>query len=453
MDKKLQNNHSIPEFGIGLVAATAAITVSLFIGGAAADLGAAQLAIIGIMLVSGFGLLARGGMRNLDLPWQVLAFIFAMIALPLLQLIPLPPEIWRSLPGRAAETAIIDLAGGGNDARPLALNPNTNLQLFASLIALTAFSVIVARLSNANIVRLLRIVLSIALVQFLIGAVQFTTAGGALDFFGNSHKGWLLGTFANRNHAALFFASCILITAALYDGKLSREKSPSNKLERVILVAVMLLWLLAAVGTGSRTGLVLALVALAIASVVVLRGTKLPAWAWVSGATISAAGIAAVMTSSRMQRLVERYDIVGDDQRWSIWTNSVKIIVDYMPWGSGFGSFMAVYNKVEPLNELIPTYVNNAHNDYLELLIEAGLPGAIVLVAFLTMVVALVVRGVRFGSPRISRYCLVGGGIVFLFACHSVVDYPTRRMATAAVLFFGLGLLLRQFNRSEANTQ
>jgi O-antigen ligase len=362
-------------------------------------------------------------------------------------LVPLPPEIWRALPGRTAETAIIDLAGGSELARPLALNPNVNLQLFASLTALSIFALTVARLDSDNVNRLLRIILGIALIQLFVGVIQFTSAGTSFDFFGNSHKGWLLGTFANRNHAGLFFACCILISVALLERN-SPPMQSSVAMERIILQATVPLWLLAAIGTGSRTGFMLALVAAGIAGVVIFRGSRLPVWAWVVSAVALVATISAVSMSERVQRLVDRYDSVSDDQRWSIWQNSVDIITNYMPWGSGFGSFVAVYNKSEPIEELIPQYVNNAHNDYLELLVEAGFPGAIVLGFVALLVIIAAIRGVRSENLQVARHSLVGGGIILLFACHSVVDYPVRRMATAIMLFLAFGLLLRQFGNN-----
>ena len=51
------------------------------------------------------------------------------------------------------------------------------------------------------------------------------------------------------------------------------------------------------------------------------------------------------------------------------------MIWHYAPFGGGFGSFEAAYKIVEPVNLLSLQYLNHAHNDYLELAIEAGLPG------------------------------------------------------------------------------
>lgn len=443
----LTDSSIIARCGLGIIAATTSITVALFLGGGAAELGRAQLVVLVVTLLSGFGLLARKGMQDLRVPWPVIVALVSLLALPLLQLVPLSPEIWRALPGRAVETSIIDLAGGGQLARPLALNPNVNLQLFASLTALSIFALTVARLNPDNVDRLLRIILGLALIQLLVGVVQFATAGTSFDFFGNSHKGWLLGTFANRNHAGLFFACCILISAALLERN-SLSMQSSVAMERIILQAMVPLWLLAAIGTGSRTGFMLALLATGIAGIVNFRGSRLPVWAWLVSAVTLVVALSTVSMSGRVQQLVDRYDSVGDDQRWSIWQNSMDIIANYMPWGSGFGSFVGVYNKSEPIEELIPQYVNNAHNDYLELLVEAGLPGAFVLGLVALLVIVAVVRGVRSENSQVARHSLVGGGIVLLFVCHSVVDYPVRRMATAMILFLAFGLLLRQFGNS-----
>lgn len=429
----------------GNLAAAITVIITLLFGGAVAELGWLQLIVITVALLAGSGVLASSGMQNLVLPQLVIFSMISMLALPLIQLIPLPPEIWRALPGRAAETAIIQLAGGSNLWRPIALSPIVNLQLFASLVALILFSLTVARLDRESLKWLILIVLGVGLIQVVIGTVQFTTAGASFDFFGNSHKGWLLGTFANRNHAGLFFACCILISAALFNFKGRASSGAAPVFERVIFFAAIPIWMLAAIGTGSRTGFMLALIAMAMAAAIGLRGVKLPTWVWLTGSSGFLAVITAVATSNQIKRLVERYDAVGDDQRWSIWQNSVDIIASYMPWGSGFGSFVGVYNKSESLDELIPTYVNNAHNDYLELLVEAGLPGAAVLALIAILVGIGVVRGVRSIDPEIARSSLVGGGIVLLFAVHSVVDYPARRMSMALILFFAFGLLLRQF--------
>lgn len=435
-------------FDAEYLAATATIAFALLLGGGAAAMGLAQVIILTVGLLTGFvSLFARRGIQSMRLPWPVIAVMLLLIVLPLLQLVPLPPELWRSLPGRAAETAIIDLAGGGKLTRPLALDPNTNLQLFATLVMLTGFALIVAQLDSVNINRLIQVVLALALVQFLVGAVQFSTAGTTLDIFDNSHKGWLLGTFANRNHTGLFFACSILLTAALYENPLPFDKGQALRLRRLVLSALVALWLLGAIGTGSRTAFVLSLVATALAATIALRGIQVPRWTWLGGTFVLAVVAAAVMLSERAQRLLDRYETVGTDQRWSMWDNSYDMIADYMPWGGGFGSFSVIYKKYEPLEEVIPTFANNAHNDYLELLIEAGLPGVIVLGLIVMLALVGVVRGIRSSNPQIARHALVAGGIILLFLCHSVVDYPVRRTAMAMILFLAFGLLLRQFCR------
>ena len=426
----------------GLIAGALILAVALVFGGGASEIGLSQVVVIVVGLIGGASLLSDGsGLRRLTLPWSVAAIMVLILLLPLAQLIPLPSGIWRALPGREAEIAIIDLAGGAHLAHSLALNPLVNLQLFASLVVLMSFSLIVARLDKADFQTLLIIVLALAGFQFLLGLVQFSSGGQLLDIFGNSHKGWLLGTFANRNHTGLFFACCILISVSVLDNLNVKHRN----FRLFYALGLMLLWLLATLATGSRTGSLLALLAIAFSLFLMIREIRLRAWIWIAGLVSLLCIGSGLLLSTRVQQLVERYATVGDDQRWSIWRNSLDLIGNYMPWGAGFGSFSAVYNKYEPLSELTPTYVNNAHNDYLELLVEAGLPGLVALVAVILIVILGVSRAVRLEDRSLARSAKIGGFMILLFAIHSGVDYPVRRMGTAIMLFLAFGLILRQF--------
>lgn len=438
-------NNLLHKYG-GLIAAVFIVFISLVLGGGTSQAGLGQLTMLGLSLMAAVVLVCdRPGLKIVKIPGTIIATIVVILLLPLVQLIPIPPEIWRNLPGREAETAIIDLAGGANLMRPMALDRIVNLQLFASLVVLISFSMIVAGLDDVDFRRLLTFILLIAGCELLIGAAQFSSDGNLFDIYGNSHKGWLLGTFANRNHAGLFFAACILISTALFVETPVKNKKSSLKLSLFTFALLVSLWLLATLGTGSRSGILLALLATALAGVMVLRKVKLPAWTWV-GVIVSVSGLAgALLLSDRVQNLLGRYEIVGEDQRWTIWRNSLDIIKSYLPWGSGFGSFPDVYNKYETIPELIPTYVNNAHNDYLELFVEAGVIGGIVLIAVTILVLIGVFKGMRSGDTRTVRNALAGGGVILLFALHSAVDYPARRMGMAVILFLAFGMLLRQF--------
>ena len=250
---------------------------------------------------------------------------------------------------------------------------------------------------------------------------------------------------------ALFFACCILLSSNMLSFKGRSDRGAHRKgpaAQPLIVATLAVFWLVATLGTGSRTGLALSLLAVAMVALPALRRAQLPKWLWAAGAAALAIGVVAISSVPRIQQVLDRYATVGDDQRWSIWRNIWGQIVAYWPWGGGFGSFSGIYDAHEPLAELSPEYVNNAHNDYLELLLEAGLPGVILLVMAVTLLVIGVIRGLRSQDSRVRRHVLIGAGVILLIALHSVVDYPVRRMGMATMLFLGFGFILSPYMRS-----
>ena len=89
-------------------------------------------------------------------------------------------------------------------------------------------------------------------------------------------------------------------------------------------------------------------------------------------------------------------------------------------------------------------FVNHAHNDVLELLIEMGFAGAccaiVAVVAFLARVIMVQWRDPRGQSWRAP---LLWGGffILALLMLHSLADYPLRTPAISAVAGLAAGLV------------
>ena len=54
-----------------------------------------------------------------------------------------------------------------------------------------------------------------------------------------------------------------------------------------------------------------------------------------------------------------------------------------LPFGTGLGSFVPVYAVVEKESDVFAGFANRAHNDLAEILLETGLFGLVLLVAFL----------------------------------------------------------------------
>ena len=61
----------------------------------------------------------------------------------------------------------------------------------------------------------------------------------------------------------------------------------------------------------------------------------------------------------------------------------LRVIHDFFPFGSGLGSFEPVFKSYEKAESLSFGYWNQAHQDYAQVAIEAGLAGIALTVAFL----------------------------------------------------------------------
>jgi O-antigen ligase len=121
-----------------------------------------------------------------------------------------------------------------------------------------------------------------------------------------------------------------------------------------------------------------------------------------------------------------------------------------MPLGSGMGTFVPVYATFErPEDTVAGSYVNHAHNDVLELWLEAGVAGLSLAGLF---AIWLMLRSVTVWRPKpgsgmleIDRHLARAATMVAaLLLAHSVVDYPLRTGAMMALMAFACALLLQQ---------
>jgi O-antigen ligase len=214
-----------------------------------------------------------------------------------------------------------------------------------------------------------------------------------------------------------------------------------------IRLAVCALLLLAVVLTQSRTALVLALLPLLLGAARAAswrageRGGKRGVIVALGVAALLAAGLGTVLTAApgRIGATLERFE-AKDDPRRFIWDDAGFIAGRYWPVGAGVGSFDEIYQVDESLENLSPRKPGRAHNDFLELTIEAGAPGLAVMALWLALI------GWLSWKARASRRRWVawaGSTFLFAIALQSVTDYPLRNQTILAVAAFALLLLVR----------
>ena len=377
--------------------------------------------------------------------WQIMLFAATVVLLTVLHLVPLPPSMWQSLPGREPISRVFAVTGQPAPWLPLTMSPLAAWNALFSLMGPLAALVLALALPQRHFPTLLKLILAIGMTSALLGLLQaIGPMYGPLYLYRLTNYGTAVGLFANRNHQAIFLATLfpmLAAFAALADGR--KERVRFYRITAVaagsFLVPLMLV-------TGSRAGLLLGGVGI-LSCLWVYRpssqATTTPKQAVRTrrtlGLLVGGVAVLGLMTviaarAPAFQRLVELD--AAQDLRFRAFPVIWDAIWSYFPYGSGIGSFVEAYKIVEPQALLSPNYLNRAHNDVLEVAMVGGLP------AMLLMIVAALLVGVaawrmvraKLATGRTTlderdRAIILGrAGVaaLLILALGSVADYPLR---------------------------
>jgi O-antigen ligase len=135
------------------------------------------------------------------------------------------------------------------------------------------------------------------------------------------------------------------------------------------------------------------------------------------------------------------------DARVPFARNTIEAALAYMPYGSGLGSFVPVYQRFEKATDNVSdVYANHAHNDFLELWLETGVIGLAAMAIFALWLAVSAVRVWRRGLPgaRYSDNLLAAASALSLalLLAHSMVDYPLRATALMVYFAFAAGMIV-----------
>lgn len=413
--------------------------VFLLGGGARGDIQSLMILRPLAILALGFGL---GGLCLVHIRgYRFLCLMALGIAMvPALQLIPLPPSWWSSLPGRSLVVEIGHVAGLGQLWRPISLVPEATLNsLYATSVPL-AVLVLGIQLDATRLARLLWVVLALGGISASLSLLQILgDPSGPLFFYRITNPGTPVGLFANHNHHAFLLAFMLPMIAVAVAGKAGPVK--------LVGLAAALLLLPLILMTGSRAGLIAAFAAIAAIPLILPRERRQlaltrggsPARKRLVLATVGSIALILVGLSVWFGRglALERLfaDEVELDSRLRIAPTVIASILAYLPWGTGMGAFERVFQIHEGDELLLPAYMNHAHNDWLELALTGGLP-AIFLAAMAACGFVLRARSLfaakLAGLPSLT-HARLGLAIVLLAALASLTDYPLRVPSLAAL--------------------
>jgi len=244
--------------------------------------------------------------------------------------------------------------------------------------------------SRRSLKLLVIIMIGLAILEAIYGLIQALIPSlGVLwvDYIPN-YLGTARGTFINRNHFAGFIEMVwpLALGYALalgYRGKEInlRKLLASDRLNKQILLALgIVIMLLALLLSRSRAGITGAFIGF-VTFILLSRSAhkQVPKGFWVmGGAMISLIFLYGIKIG--LDPIIERFlQISANNSRLDIWRDSLVILKDH-PLGIGLGNFKHVF-PVYNVSNISDTRFFYAHNDYLHLLVEAGIPGFLALVS------------------------------------------------------------------------
>jgi putative inorganic carbon (HCO3(-)) transporter len=388
----------------------------------------------------------RGGEMPIVPGERLLILLHALV---LGQLLPLPPWLLHLVsPGSFHfydEVSLLPLS----DWRPISVNPADTARGFAFLAGMSLLYAAVFREFRDDRWRrrLAGTVVVTGLVMTVAALIQ-AASPEPTKIYGIWKPVWdwaVFGPYVNRNHFAGYLAMAIplslgLTAEALVDLATEWSRRPRGwvalgepagnaAVRRFAYATVLLVGLLASRSRGGLMGATLSLGALPMTTKgrsrvlvsVVLVAIILSGLYWIDlGPTRQAFESRGIRAS-----------------RVDLWRDSLHVFPHFPLLGCGFDAFATAY----PTYQTLPRYdwYGEVHNEYLQVLIEAGLAGAVLMGLLLWILLRAAVRAAR-ESP------LDGGILGALLACcfHNLVDFNWQIPANAATFAALAGLAVRR---------
>lgn len=415
----------------------------------------ASFALVEVLLLGVSALLvANPSGVALSALWRALLVPAAVLCVILVQLCPLPVHLLerfaaRENPGTGAPLAHLSIE---------AYSTRAHLLIFLTCSAAFYFAQIISK-DRQRKQRLIYSVIALGCFEAFYGLFQYLTGWQQIFTYVKKYDlAEATGTYINRNHYAGLLEMVLPFSLALafyeYGNFARKQRQPSRQMRKMIMRASfqrLAFWFSTAVVlfaalvfSRSRMGIIAgcwSLVAiLGIAGLSRFRARMLLTLcaAFLITSFCLCLWIGPGPIAERFQEVEQEYSL-GDQSRVSIWRDDLKLIRHH-PWiGTGLGTFPIAFTGVQ--TTFLGQFVNHAHNDYLELASDLGVPAALVLVAGILLVLARAVRTFLFGEGNFERIVALGcTGSIAAMLMHAMADFNLYIPGNALVFSMILGL-------------
>ncbi len=416
-----------------------------------------------------------GNNSNIVLQWVVSPlniFIILIISLIVIQLIPLPSFIVKFISPLTFEVKknAYELKHVSGEGTAVWMNfSHYNFATYNELFKLLAYFALYFMVINSvrdqkRINILIYVFVGMGLFQVIYGIVQTYSGSQKIWWWTNIYvsKGWVTGTYINRNHLAGFLEMLLPICFGFVIANIKKTRNRQKYQEytisrlkrfknwlftgeekpKIILFFFMGIVLgLALLLAGSRGGIIC--FGISMFFMIFLFAFKNGYRKYGLIAACLCMLILAYGLHIGIEKTLERFEYFGDIyNRFERNESVVSMIKNFPAFGTGWGNFMYLYPRYA-----LPIYsdrliLGNAHNDWLEMTSESGMVGAII---FFGALVIYLFRSIKLWFRREDSFAIgLGVGAIFAvisISIHSFFDFnmriPANSMALSVIMAIG----------------
>ena len=253
------------------------------------------------------------------------------------------------------------------------------------------------------------------------------------------------GPYVNPNHFAGVMELAVPWLAGYAWATFRQARSDTRASRFIFLVELAGIYVIAALAAASRSGVVLIGLTLTVV-VVVGAQTRRSRWLIIGGAAVVWAAGAFVLMGTKLQERFGQYLedagaglIVGN--REITWASSLSMFGDFPVTGLGFGAFRELFPRYMPSGAA--KFLYEAHNDYLEVMVEGGIVATILLLWLAWGFWSRVPAAVRSSSSnRISTSRLGLALGVASLTVHAFIDFNHQIPANALLFVTACAMLV-----------
>ncbi len=378
------------------------------------------------------------------LPWLLL------LSLLLIQIVPLPAMLAELLSPGAYQAALEACSVSGLDCgwTRLSLNPFGTKTALLDILSGLAFLSILARAFRSGTSPLAGVwlLLVMGLFQVAYGAVQTFGAEQKIWWWTQEfkqYKGYLTGTYINKNHLAGFIG---LAAPMCFGAALAKFKTRDRPIA-IVFAFGGLIMLAGLPLTGSRGGVV----SLALATAVVCILMQIKKNSRLS-MPIQAAILVLCACAAWFGLKLSSRSALEEFFRPELWQAVLPMLKDFPLTGVGLGAFSQGAYPYLPPSMSGATPPIHAHNDWLQLALETGLPGlALFLAGAWLFMRRFLDHWSRSEDPTATG---LGLGMIWALtymAAHSLFDFNLRIPANGFALLLVLAIGSSALGEKTAN--